>query len=134
MDNIELIEIAKKARENAKPMESNFRVGAALLTKQGKIYTGCNIDDLQCLKMGICAERLAFLKAIEAGEKDFDKIAVVGGETELIMTMPCGICRQFMIGFAPDITVVYLDDNKNICEINIKELLPFSFDEKFNER
>ena len=74
MNNKELIEIAK----NAKPIETNFRVGAALLTKEGKIYTGCNIDDKQALKLGICAERLAFLKAIEAGEKDFDRIAVVG--------------------------------------------------------
>lgn len=134
MNNKELIEIAKKARENAKPIETNFKVGAALLTKEDKIYTGSNIDDKQALKLGICAERLAFFKAIEAGEKDFAKIAVVGGENELIKTMPCGICRQFMISFAPDITVVYLDDNKNICEISIKELLPLAFEEKFNER
>ncbi len=131
MNNEELIELAKKARQNSKSLHSNFKVGAALLTNNGTVYTGTNIEDPQFLILGICAERLALYKAIEANEKDFLKIAIVGGIDTLVKTTPCGICRQFMLMFCPNIEVVYLDNNQNVSVKNIKELLPEGFEETF---
>ncbi len=124
MENKELINIAIKARENAKAQYSHFKVGAALLAKSKVVYTGTNIEDPECLILGICAERLAIYKAIEAGEKEFEKIAIVGGENELVKTTPCGICRQFISMHCPNIEVIYLDNNKKICTQSIEELLP----------
>jgi Cytidine deaminase len=132
MDNFELIELAKKVRTNAYAPFSHFLVGAALLTKQGKVFTGCNIEDPSSIgATNICAERCACVKAISGGYLDFEKIAVVGGKDELIFTTPCGICRQYLNSFNREIIIVCLDNNQ-IKEFKLKELLPYSFNETFN--
>lgn len=131
MKDEELINLAKKARENSRPIYSNFKVGAALITKNGKVYTGTNIEDKQFLILGICAERLAIYKALEAGEEEFEKIAIVGGKDKLVKTTPCGICRQFISMHCPNIEVIYLDNEENVCKSNINELLPQAFEEEF---
>lgn len=131
MKDEELINLAKQARENSKPIHSDFKVGAALLTKSQKVYTGTNIEDKQFLILGICAERLAIYKALEAGEDEFEKIAIVGGKDNLVKTTPCGICRQFISMYCPNIEIIYLDNEENICKTNINELLPQAFEEEF---
>ena len=92
MDMNVLIEIAKKARENSYSPYSNYKVGCALLTKSGKIFSGCNIENDGI--MSICAERVAFAKAISEGEKDFKCILVLGGKENLQYTSPCGYRRS----------------------------------------
>ena len=131
MTNEELIELAKAARENACPEISGFKVGAALLTKGGKVYLGCNIEDPSGIGVtNICAERCAIIKALSEGERDFEAIAVVGGKDELIFCTPCGACRQYLNSFCHDITVI-CPDKDTVNEYKIRELLPYSFDEKF---
>ena len=125
----ELIEIAKQARENAYVPYSNFKVGAALKTKQGKIYTGCNIENhgIQAL----CAERVAFSKAISEGEYEFDRIVVIGGKKdteELIRCLPCGYCRQFMSQFVEKEFKIYTAYDNKIEEYTMEELLPHGFE------
>lgn len=95
MDNNELIELAKKARENSHSPISNYKVGAALLTKEGKVFLGCNIEDPSGIGVtNICAERCAIVKAISDGYKEFDTIAVVGGREDCNEEcLPCGVCR-----------------------------------------
>jgi len=132
MDNEKLIELAKEAREFARPEISKFKVGAALLTKCGKVILGCNIEDPSGIGItNICAERCAMVKALSEGYTEFEKIAVVGGLDELIFCTPCGACRQYLNSHNPQITVVCLDDELNIREIPLCELLPYSFSEKF---
>ena len=132
MDNAKLIELAKEARESARPVMSGFKVGAALLTKCGKVILGCNIEDPSGIGVtNICAERCAIVKAVSEGYLEYEKIAVVGGLDELIFCTPCGACRQYMNSYNPGITVICLDDDHNIKEIPLKELLPYSFSEKF---
>ena len=120
-----LIEEAKKARENAYVPYSEFKVGAALLCRNGKIYTGCNIENHGI--MSICAERVAFCKALSERERNFEAIAVIGS---VDLTTPCGYCRQFMSEFADEdfkIYVIYGENFDKIKEYKIKELLPYSF-------
>ena len=132
MENARLIELAKEAREFARPVMSGFKVGAALLTKCGKVILGCNIEDPSGIGVtNICAERCAIVKAVSEGYLEYEKIAVVGGLDELIFCTPCGACRQYLNSYNPEITVVCLDDDQNIREIPLKELLPYSFSEKF---
>ena len=91
------IKLAKKARFNSCSPYSNFQVGAALRTKSGKIYLGCNIENHGI--QSICAERTAFVKALSEGEREFESIMVVGankGEEPMETCLPCGYCRQFM--------------------------------------
>lgn len=133
MDNYELIELAKKARLNAHVPLSNFKVGATVLTKDGKVFTGCNIEDPSGIgALSVCAERCTTYKAISEGYTDFEKIAVVGGLNELIFTTPCGVCRQHLNSFNPNLIIVTLE-NDEIKEIPLKDLLPYSFNEKFGE-
>jgi len=132
MDNEKLIELAKNARDNARPYISKFKVGAALLTKSGKVVSGCNIEDPSGIGVtNICAERCAVVKALSEGEDEYQKIAVVGGVDELVFCTPCGACRQYLNTFSPGITVVYLDGSGSVKELPLSELLPYSFDEKF---
>ena len=124
----EVFEIAKKVMLNAHSPYSNFCVGAVLVTKQGKVYKGCNIENHGI--MSICAERVAFLKAISEGERDFNYIAVVAGKRdgELESTTPCGYCRQFMSEFVSNDFKIYgFDKDGNIKEYNMGELLPENF-------
>ena len=123
------IEFAKKARLNAYSPYSNFQVGAALRTKSGKIYLGCNIENHGI--QGICAERTAFAKALSEGESEFERITVVGAQVGKEPTgkcMPCGYCRQFMSEFVDnDFKICVVDKDNNIEEFTINELLPYGF-------
>ena len=124
------IEIANKARFNAYSPYSNFEVGAALRTKGGKVYTGCNIENHGI--QGICAERVAFAKALSEGEREFESITIVGAKKDEIPTgkcMPCGYCRQFMSEFVDkDFKVIVVNNDDSTEEFTIDELLPNSFE------
>ena len=129
----DLINEAKKARQNSYSPHSNYMVGACLKTKSGKLYTGCNIENDGI--MSICAERVAFCKAISEGEHEFDAIAIVGGPKDtnnLDICYPCGYCRQFMSEFVDrDFKIYIVDTNDNTVNCySINDLLPHSF--KFN--
>lgn len=117
------IKLAMAAREKA--YCKIFKVGAALRMKSGKTYTGCNIYNQGI--QSICAERVAFAKAISEGEYDFDYIVVVGGEDEIQRCLPCGYCRQFMSEFVTmDFKIYTYYDNKLEC-FTINQLLPEAF-------
>ena len=128
MKNEELIKLAIEARENAYAPYSHWKVGAALLTAGGKVYKGCNIEN-SAFTSTSCAERTAFFSAIALGEKNFDKIAVVGGdEKEGIVGIctPCGVCRQVMSEFCdPDkFKVICAISPNNYKEYTLRELIP----------
>lgn len=126
--NLEDIEKTKQARLNSYSPYSNFQVGALLKCKNGKTYTGCNIENNGI--QSICAERTAFAKAISEGEKEFESIIVVGGpkgKEENEECLPCGYCRQFISEFTNSDFKIYTLDNGNIKEYKIKDLLPHSF-------
>lgn len=124
----ELIKAAVRVRENAHAPFSNFKVGAALMTKNGKIYTGCNIENAT-YGLTICAERNAIFKAISEGEKDFETISVVADTDKL--TPPCGACRQIIWEFCGDVPVILANLNGNSETVMMKELFPRAFDAKF---
>lgn len=131
MTNEQLILEAKKARENAYAPYSHFQVGAALVGKSGTVYRGCNIENAAYGPTN-CAERTAFFKAVSEGEREFVKIAIVGGAegTEAdAMCAPCGVCRQVMMEFCnPETFMIVLADGKDRwMEISLKELLPYGF-------
>lgn len=125
-NNIEyskLIEIASKAKQNAYAPYSNFRVGAALLCKSGKIYTGVNVEGAS---FGVtnCAERTAVYKAVSEGERKFAAIAVASDSDEYIY--PCGICRQVLLEFADREMKIICSNNKGEFRIyTMDELLPY---------
>lgn len=126
-----LIGEARKVRQKAYAPYSGFLVGAALLGADGKIYTGCNVENAS-FGAGICAERSAFVRAVSEGEKEFLAIAIVGGKKEEQTSLPCppcGICRQFMREFCdPESFRIILENSKEGKDIFLlKELLPMSF-------
>ncbi len=128
MTDRELMELAQRAREYSYCPYSRFRVGAALLAKSGKVYTGCNIENAGYSATN-CAERTAFFKAVSEGEKAFEAIAIVGGrEGETApFTAPCGVCRQVMAEFcAPDLKVL-LGTPEIFQAYTLGSLLPFAF-------
>lgn len=124
VDNKILILSAKSVMNNAYAPYSNFKVGAAVATKTGQIFTGCNIENAS-YGATICAERCAVMKAISEGYKEFTKIAIVSSSNDF--TYPCGICRQFLVEFGNDIKFVLSNKNGEIKEIMLKELLPEAF-------
>ena len=127
MDNKELLKLAEDVRKNAYVPYSEFKVGAALLTKSGKVYTGCNVE---CASIGAtnCAERTAIFKAISEGEREFEAIAIASSNSEKNEpTYPCGICRQVIIEFGPEIRIITGYSDGEIYESKIKELIPFYF-------
>ena len=109
---------------------SNFKVGAALLTKSGKIYTGCNIENASYTPTN-CAERTAFFKAVSEGVRDFQAICIVGGKNGKLTeyTAPCGVCRQVMMEFCnPKTFQIILAVDKERYEIyTLEELMPLGF-------
>ena len=123
-----LIEAAVKVRGNAHAPYSNFKVGAALETKSGKIFTGCNVENAS-YGLTICAERVAIFKAISEGETEFTRIAVVADTPEL--TPPCGACRQIIWEFCGDVPVIFSNLEGTAEIVQMKELLPRAFDTKF---
>ena len=122
----ELIEKALEAREKAYAPYSKFKVGAAVLTAGGKIYTGCNVENAS-YPVGICAERFAMSKAVADGEREFTVIAIVGsGEN---YCMPCGMCRQFMAEFCKeDFEIIVAKSVDDYKIMKIGEILPYTFD------
>lgn len=107
---------------------SNYHVGAALVCKNGKIYTGCNVENHGI--MAICAERVAFTKAISEGEKAFEYIVVCGGKdlNNLDNCLPCGYCRQFMSEFVDSNFKIYvLGPNDKITPYSMNDLFPHNF-------
>lgn len=131
MDERQLIELAYEAREHAYTPYSGFQVGAALLTKDGKLYQGCNIENAAYGPTN-CAERTAFFKAVYDGEREFAAIAIVGGKAGTRtgdMCAPCGVCRQVMREFCdPEEFRVILEDGKGgFVNLKLEELLPMGF-------
>ncbi len=125
MDIEQLIDEAKEARKQAYVPYSKFAVGAALLTENGKVYRGCNIENA-AYSMANCAERTAFFKAISEGEKNFKLLAVVA-DTDRPCS-PCGACRQVISEFCPpDMKVVLTNLKGDLLETTVKELLPGAF-------
>ena len=124
MDNRFLITAAKKAMEFAYAPYSNFKVGAALLSADGNVYTGCNIENSSYGATN-CAERTAIFKAISEGEKDFTKIAIVSSEGK--ETFPCGICLQVMAEFMPKGIIILENENGEIKEYLVSDFLPLAF-------
>ena len=129
MNNKELVKAAFDAMSKAYAPYSGYTVGAALLGKSGTLYAGCNVESASYSPTN-CAERTAFFKAISEGEREFSKIAIVGGKQGNVtdMFMPCGVCRQVMAEFCDDdfeiIVALTPDDFKSFT---LKELLPFGF-------
>ena len=122
MDYEDLIAKAMEAREKAHAPYSHFAVGAALLARSGRVYTGCNVENAS-YGLSICAERTAVFKAVSEGERDFEAIAVV---TEKGVT-PCGACRQVLLEFGEDIQVIAADETGGYRIFDLQELLPEAF-------
>lgn len=122
-NDLKLYRTAVSMLERSYSPFSGFRVGAALLTKSGEIITGVNIEN-SSLGATICAERTAFVKAISEGYREFDTIAIASSGQE---AWPCGICRQFMYEFAPNLRVVTGTKEENLRVLTLKELLPEGF-------
>ena len=124
MDNKALIDMALKAMDNAYAPYSGFKVGAALLCSDKKVYTGCNIEN-SSYGASNCAERTAIFKAVSEGEREFEKIAIVSSSGDF--TFPCGICRQVLSEFMYDKTVVLFSEKDGIRKFKVKDLLPEAF-------
>lgn len=126
MDELKLIAEAYEAKKNSYAPYSNFHVGAALLTAEGKIYRGCNIENAAYSPTN-CAERTAIFKAVSEGEKDFAAIAIVGDKEEYVA--PCGVCRQVMQEFCNEETfqIILAKNEKDYQIYTLKELLPGAF-------
>ncbi len=118
-----LYEIALKAKEMSYSPYSGFKVGAAVLTKNGTVYFGCNIEN-SSYGATICAERVAIYKAISEGNKEILKIAIASDNNNY--TYPCGICKQVMSEFMKN-AVIVLSNGKEIKELQFKELDPYMF-------
>lgn len=129
MTDIELIKIAKEQLVFSYTPYSSFKVGAALLTNSGKVFTGCNIEN-SAFSPTVCAERVAIFKAVSEGEKDFKAIAIVGGQHGVIKDFcpPCGVCRQVMSEFCDkSFEILLANGNNEIKKYKLNELLPLSF-------
>jgi len=123
MDDKELYLKAKEAMKNSYAPFSKFNVGAAILTESGEVFTGCNIEN-SSLGAAICAERTTAVKAISEGHRDFVKLALASSGGEV---WPCGICRQFLYEFAPDLIVFSGDSEDTLRYYTLRELLPEGF-------
>ena len=124
----ELIDAAADVRERAFAPYSNFKVGAAVETENGDIYTGCNVESAS-YGLTVCAERVAIWKGISRGVTKFGRIAVVVDTEEL--TPPCGVCRQIIWEFCGDVPVILANLHGKTETIMMSELLPRAFDSKF---
>lgn len=126
MTGRQLIKAAKEAQAFSYSPYSGFKVGAALLCKSGKVYTGCNIENAS-FSATVCAERTALFKAVSEGEREFSAMAIVGS-TDLCF--PCGVCRQAMSEFCGKNFKIYLEENGKPVTYALGELLPGRFDFK----
>lgn len=128
MTKEQLAKQAIEAMKYAYSPYSGYQVGAALLCKDGSVYTGCNVENAS-YSVTNCAERTAFYKAISEGKKDFSAIAICGGKNGVLEDLfpPCGVCRQVMREFCQDDFVIYLVTKEGIESYTLDELLPVSF-------
>ena len=120
----QLVNLAREARRNAYAPYSRFHVGAALLTADGKVFTGCNIEN-SSFGLTVCAERTAIFKAVSEGERQFRAIAVISVDSQC--TPPCGACRQVLSDLACNIDVIMADSKNRLKVIKLKSLLPHAF-------
>lgn len=129
----QLIRAAFAARRFAYTPYSHFKVGAALLARDGQVFTGCNIESASYSPTN-CAERTALFKAVSEGVTEFSAIAIVGsreGEVNRIVTSPCGVCRQALFEFGgPELTVIMARSEEDYLETTLGELLPYGFGPK----
>lgn len=130
MTKQELIRAAFAAREKAYTPYSHFKVGAALEAKDGRVFTGCNIESATYTPT-CCAERTALLKAVSEGERQFAAIAIVGsmeGRRNTLITSPCGVCRQMLFEFGgPQLIVIMAKSETDYEEMTLDQLLPLGF-------
>ncbi|WP_448535636.1 cytidine deaminase [Pseudothermotoga sp.] len=124
MNETKLIEKAIDAMSKAYAPYSNFKVGAALLTKSGRIFTGCNVENAS-FGLSICAERVAIFSAVAAGEVQFEKLVVVADTDSPVS--PCGACRQVMSEFG-DFDVLLVNTKGEVVRTRVSELLPRAFE------
>jgi cytidine deaminase len=127
VDN-ELIATATAARLHSVAPFSNFLVGAALRTKEGKVFTGCNVESAS-YGLTVCAERVAIWKALSEGERDFTALVIVADTEQL--TPPCGTCRQIIWEFSKHAKITLSNLRGQNEEVDIRELLPKAFDARF---
>ena len=125
-----LVETAVKAKKFSQAKYSDFKVGAALLTENGKVYTGCNVES-SSYSLTICAERVALVKALSEGENNFKAIAIAAKEGEFCP--PCGACRQLLYDYAPDLKII-LTNGQTEKIFELKELLPEAFSNELLEK
>lgn len=123
MENSELIKYALEAQEKSYSPYSNFKVGAAILTKEGRVFTGCNIENA-AYSPTICAERTAIVKAVSEGFVNFEKIAIVGGDEG---AFPCGVCRQVIREFCEKVDIIIARSEIDYNQYTLEEILPHSF-------
>ena len=129
---VKLVKMAQDARRYAYAPYSHFTVGAALLCKDGSIFSGCNVENA-AYSPGNCAERTAFFKAVSEGKREFEAIAIVGAKEGAVpngetMCTPCGVCRQVMGEFCEASAFgVYVTDGKELFMYTLEELLPLAF-------
>ena len=124
METKEIIEKSFEAQNCAYAPYSNFKVGACLVTKSGKVYLGGNIENAS-YPATICAERVAMCKAVSEGEKEFETICITCSKKT--PAYPCGVCRQFMREFSPNVKVIIATSVDNYEIYSLEELLPHSF-------
>lgn len=125
METTELVALAKEASKKAYVPYSNFPIGAAVLTKTGEVFQGCNIENIS-YGLCNCGERTAIFKAVSEGYRELSSIAVYGATKEPVS--PCGACRQVMVEFfEPSSKVILIAQNGKTVEMTVEELLPYSF-------
>lgn len=124
-DSDRLVAAARAARDHAIATYSHFKVGAALMTRTGTIYAGCNVENAS-YGLTMCAERVALFKALSEGEREFVAIVVVADTAAA--TPPCGPCRQLLWEFCGDVSVIMATPTRVMAEFQMKDLLPLPFD------
>ena len=124
MQNINLVKIAKEMMQYAHAPYSGYKVGAALLCEDGSVYGGCNVEG-SSYGTTICAERTALVKAVSEGKKSFKSIAVCSSGNDYCT--PCGICRQMLHDFSPEMKVLCANNDGEYIEYTLKQLLPHAF-------
>ena len=127
MTDFELMNAASNARTRSYSPYSGYSVGAALLCADGTVYTGCNIENVS-FSPSVCAERVAFFKAISDGKRDFLKIALVGGKENADSScFPCGVCRQVMMEFCQDHFIILVGTPEKFKSHCLTDILPLAF-------
>ncbi len=127
MNEDEILQKLRRTRDQALARYSGFKVGSVVTTRDGKVYTGHNIES-SSYGLTICAERVALFKALSEGEREFDKIYIMANNDEFCP--PCGACRQVLMDYAPDIEVILVTDSGRKASYKLSELLPVAFTEQ----